>query len=302
MLIPYRDINPVSRRPYVTWMLILVNILLFFSYATPMAGANLPVDVKFEQAWDTWSVFPYPNTSPISLVTHMFLHGGWLHLLGNMLMLYIFGNNLEDIFGAFRFLIFYLVCGLAGGIFFALTEPDPLVPAGGASGAIAGIMGGYLLLFPRAKIVSLLLLPNILWPFSIIIRIFWKAKIWGYFPILFLTFGIPAWIYLGIWALLNFLGAYSGFESNIAYTIHLAGFAAGLLLTAVARMGGTLKLPVTSNLKQDQLNVSGNDFLVTAQKTGEDPPLHARQQTTSGKTIASPWTTPDKNDNSASNR
>ncbi len=236
MLLPYRDINPSRLRPYVTWMLISVNILFFLTYGLPSFDDHQPVLSDLENAWENWSLFPGPYISLSGLFTHMFLHGGWLHLLGNMLMLYIFGNNLEDVLGHVRFLLFYLACGLAAGLFFAVTESDPMTRAGGASGAIAGVMGGYLLLFPRAKIMSLLLLPNIIWPFSIIIRLFWKARIWGYWPILFLTFGVPAWVYLGVWAGLNILGAYSGLTaSGIAYSIHLAGFVTGMALIMITR-------------------------------------------------------------------
>lgn len=245
MLLPYKDINPVKRKSYITWVLIIINISFFLTYGLPSLNTNYLFD-NMEIAWKNWGLF----ANPISrldvwpeIITHMFLHGGWIHLLINMLMLYIFGNNLEDILGHIRFLVYYLTCGIAGGVVYALTESDPSIPAGGASGAIAGLMGGYLLLFPRAKIMSVLILPNLLWPFSILIRLFWKLQIWGYWPLLFLTFSIPAWAYLGFWAGWNIWGAYwaSNF-SNIAYTIHLGGFIAGIALIILPPFSGPKKL------------------------------------------------------------
>ena len=113
---------------------------------------------------------------------------------------------------------------------FSLVEDGSLVRAGGSSGAIAGLMGGYLLLFPKARIVHLFLFPNVFWPFSIIIRLFWRSRFWGYWPIWIVTFGLPAWILLLGWLLLNIAGARFLDGSQIAYWIHLGGFAAGLAL------------------------------------------------------------------------
>lgn len=234
MLLPYQDNLPVQRRPFVTWTLIIVNIALFLSYGLPSLDNDPALYGDLELAWNRWGLFANlydPLQTWPRLLTHMFLHGGWIHLAGNMLVLYIFGNNLEDKLGHIWFLLFYLVCGLAGGLAFLITETDPAVRAGGASGAIAGVMGGYLLLFPRAQIMSLLLLPNILWPYSIVIRLFWKLKIWGYWPILFLTFGVPAWVYLGFWVIWNILGAtIDPMTSQTGYASHLSGFVTGMSL------------------------------------------------------------------------
>lgn len=233
MLIQYKDINPVRRKSYITWALIIINVSLFLTYGLPSIGSD-ELYLDLDIVWNNWGLFPNPNDRldiwP-GLFSHMFIHGGALHLGINMLMLYIFGNNLEDVLGHFKYLLYYILCGFAGGLVFALTENDPSIPAGGSSGAIAGLMGGYLLLFPKVRIFSLLILPNIIWPFSILIRLIWKHPIWGYWPLLFLTFGVPAWAFLGFWFAFNIWGAYlSNTFSNIAYTIHLGGFIAGMAL------------------------------------------------------------------------
>ena len=274
MLLPYRDNNPVKRRAYVTWSLIVINVSLFLTYGLPSFEGLQPEFADMDDAWRNWSLYAEPSlffSSWSGLFTHMFLHGGWLHLLGNMLMLYIFGNNLEDVLGHFWFLLFYVACGLAGGLVFIATETNPMVRAGGASGAIAGIMGGYLLLFPRVKIMSLLLLPNIIWPFSILVRMFWKLKIWGYWPILFFTFGVPAWVYLGVWAGINVLGAYSEpATSQIGYSIHLGGFFAGMALIMIA--------PVSRRRA----------------KISESARTDGQPQTRAGAPVSGPWDRPSR--------
>ena len=273
MLLPYRDNLPIQRRPFVTWTLIIVNIVLFLQYGLPSFDNGLALYGDLELAWDRWGLFANlydPLQTWPRLFTHLFLHGGWIHLAGNMLVLYIFGNNLEDKLGHIWFLVFYLACGLAGGLAFLITETDPALRAGGASGAIAGVMGGYLLLFPRATIMSLLLLPNILWPYSILIRLFWKLQIWGYWPILFLTFGIPAWIYLGFWVIWNILGAMiDPVTSQIGYASHLGGFVAGVVFIFF----------VTKQRKRHQNKMSEMDESMAHAQQWENPgPPHPQQR------------------------
>jgi len=112
---------------------------------------------RLNQFVDTWGIVP-DDLHVISLLTSMFLHGGWLHLLGNMLFLWVFGRNLEDLIGGSRFLVFYIVCGLAAGVVQVLANPYSRLPTIGASGAIAGVMGAYLVLYPRVRIKTLVLL------------------------------------------------------------------------------------------------------------------------------------------------
>jgi membrane associated rhomboid family serine protease len=154
-----------------------------------------------------------------TFVTSMFLHGGWMHLLGNMLFLYIFGDNLEDEMGHFRFLVFYLMSGLAAaGLQFA-AEPASMIPMVGASGAIAGVMGGYLLLFPKAKVDVLII-----------------------FVVFFRVIPVPAWIMLGLWFGFQVInGAITPTDvGGVAYWAHAGGFVAGFALTVPVwlRLGG----------------------------------------------------------------
>ncbi len=145
----------------------------------------------------------------LTLFTSMFMHGGWMHLIGNMLFLWIFGNNLEDALGKVRFLIFYLACGLVAAAAHVFSAPESLVPTLGASGAIGGVLGGYLLLYPKARIVTLVPL--------------------GY---IWFTTELPALVFLPIWFAMQFLGILGGSMTGggVAYWAHVGGFAAGLLL------------------------------------------------------------------------
>jgi len=151
-----------------------------------------------------------------SILTSMFLHGSWLHIIGNMWVLYIFGDNIEDYLGHGTYLLFYLVCGFAAAFTHILLNPASTVPTVGASGAIAGVMGAYFVLYPRARVLTVLL------------------------PIFFFTFWWPAWIVLGYWFIVQF---FSGAATSIAYTsqsrggvafwAHVGGFVAGILLIKI---------------------------------------------------------------------
>lgn len=209
-MFPIRDHNPSGQTPYVTFTLIAINVLVFLWYFTSLSE------------WDTQRLFLAWGLVPARLMsgegletvaTSMFLHAGWMHLGGNMLFLWIFGDNLEEEMGHLGFLIFYLVCGAAAGLAQALPDPGALTPMVGASGAIAGVMGGYLLLFPKARV-------DVLFIFIIFFRIF----------------AIPAWIVLGIWlALQIFSGVATPTDAGgVAYWAHVGGFVAGLVLTLPA--------------------------------------------------------------------
>jgi membrane associated rhomboid family serine protease len=157
----------------------------------------------------------YDKIPALSVLSAMFLHGSWLHLLGNMLFLFVFGNNVEDRFGRIRYLLFYLACGYAATYGFALTQPNSQETLVGASGAIAGVLGAYLVLFPRARVISLI-------PF-----------------LFFLPAQLPAWVVLGSWFVLQyfyFLGPGMAEGSNVAYFAHVVGFLAGVVLTII--LGG----------------------------------------------------------------
>jgi membrane associated rhomboid family serine protease len=218
MLIPVKDDNPlrVIRFQVVTTALIAVNVVIFLltgavggeqTLAAVATGFGvIPVEL-FKGAAASVSNFN-PIAEPLTLITYQFLHGSWMHLLSNMVILWILADNIEDAFGHVGFLIFYLICGIVAGLVHAVLTPDSPVPLVGASGALAGIMGSYMLMYPRARILLL---------FSLI------------FP-----FRVPAFVFLGFWLVLQFwsLGMPQG-EQAVAYWAHIGGFVAGLLLTFI---------------------------------------------------------------------
>lgn len=206
-MFPIRDHNPSGRTPYIVYALIAANILIFLGYVGIMDDARLINRLYFDYA-----IIPARISDGIAfetLVTSMFLHGGWMHLAGNMLFLWIFGDNLEDEMGHLPFLLFYLVSGIGAGLVHIVIAPDSLVPTIGASGAIAGVMGGYLLMFPKARVDILLIL-----------------------IVYFRVFTIPAFVMLGVWLGLQFLGSLSSNPDSggVAYWAHTGGFGIGLLL------------------------------------------------------------------------
>ena len=216
-MFPIRDHNPSGRTPFVTYLLIAVNIAVFLSYGLTLQEPQLSY---FFYDWGLVPRFISEGVALHGLVTHMFLHGGWMHLLGNMLFLYIFGDNMEDEMGHFGFAIFYVFSGLAAAALQYAAAPMSEVPMVGASGAIAGVMGGYLLLFPKARVDVLFI-----------------------FIIFFRVFAIRAWIVLGVWfALQLFNGAMTPTDGGgVAYWAHAGGFAAGVILSLKTwlRLGGT---------------------------------------------------------------
>lgn len=210
-MFPIRDHNPSGRTPYVTRALIGVNIAVFLAYWFGLQSEN-----ALGYFFYTWGLVPdrvLAGQGVATVLTHMFLHGGWMHLAGNMLFLWIFGDNLEDEMGHLRFLLFYLGCGLAAAALQIAADPASAAPMVGASGAIAGVLGGYLLLFPRARIDVLFI-----------------------FVIFFRVFSISAWIVLGVWFGLQLLNSASGAEDGVAYLAHVGGFVAGVVLTLPALM------------------------------------------------------------------
>jgi membrane associated rhomboid family serine protease len=151
-----------------------------------------------------------PGRQLLHLFTSMFMHGSWMHLLGNMWFLWLFGNNVEDSMGRLRFIVFYLLSGLAAAMGQILTNPDSAIPMVGASGAISGVMGGYLLLYPKVRVYTL---------------------VWILF--LITTVAVPAWVMLGYWFLIQFvsgLAAFGGDVGGVAFWAHVGGFVAGVVL------------------------------------------------------------------------
>lgn len=216
-MFPIRDHNPSGRVPYVTYALMALNVGIFLSY-WPLFNDPRALNVFFYE-WAMVPVLVSQQGAYETLLTSMFLHGGWMHLAGNMLFLWIFGDNMEDEMGHVGFFIFYLACGLVAGFTHLVSAPMSQVPTVGASGAIAGVMGGYLLLFPRAKVDILVIL-----------------------VVIFRIISIPAWIMLALWFGFQVFGGFGADPDagGVAYWAHAGGFVAGILLTLplFLRLGG----------------------------------------------------------------
>jgi len=223
-LIPLRDANPVRSLPIVNRLLLAVNLAawIYVVYLTRQPGA---LDAFFDRYSFDWLEFTRRIASGdlgldtfVPIVSHMFLHGGWLHVLGNMLYLWIFGDNIEDRFGSAQYLIFYLLCGVVAAIGQGLIAPAPMV---GASGAIAGVLGASLILSPTARVSTLVFL--------------------GFFITIV---ELPALIVIGMFIVLQILEGVAELRvaghaaaQHIAYFAHICGFAAGLLLLVFFRRG-----------------------------------------------------------------
>jgi len=219
-VLPLSDHNPSRTTPFVNILLIAANVMVFFWELS--LGPDLEpalFNVAFIPA-RFWAYSPFAPVNIVGIFVSMFLHGGWLHLGGNMLYLWIFGDNVEDRLGHFRYLVFYGLCGIIATVSHAIFNPSSRMPSIGASGAIAGVLGAYLLLFPRARVTTL-------------IPIFFFITIRE----------IPAFIILGLWFVLQlFVGVASlgvadaANAGGVAYFAHIGGFVAGMIL--IALMGG----------------------------------------------------------------
>lgn len=212
-MFPIRDHNPAECTAYVRNGLIFLNIVMFV-LTEPWLGG-------MDGLWSRFALYPAAVTQGEwlwGLVTHMFLHAGIMHIAGNMLFLWVFGDNLEDQMGHAGFLLFYLASGLAAAAGQILSDPTSDIPMVGASGAIAGVMGGYLLLFPRARVDVIAII-------IIIIK----------------RFTIPAWVLLMAWFALQLVSGAMMQGDGVAYMAHAAGFVAGVVLAlpVFLRRGGT---------------------------------------------------------------
>jgi len=207
-MLPIKDHNPSNRTPYVTYTLMGLNIAIYL-----LGLATLTSDAAISQFYYDYAMIPARITAGEnygSLMTSMFLHAGFMHLAGNMLFLWIFGDNLEDKMGHLLFLAFYFAGGIGADVAQFAVDPNSAVPVVGASGAIAAVMGGYLLLFPKARVDIFVFL-------IIFIRIF----------------PIPAWVMLGLWfAMQLFSGVTADISGGgVAYWAHAGGFIIGFVLT-----------------------------------------------------------------------
>ncbi len=209
-MIPLRDVIPSRSTPYITVTLIALNALAWF-YELALPNDVLPV---FLQAY---GVVP-AAFSPPTLISSMFLHGSWLHVIGNMWCLWIFGDNIEDRMGHGRFIVFYLLCGIGAALGHIAMDPHSTLPTIGASGAIAGVMGAYVVFFPRSRVLTLV--PLIV-----------------YYEII----EVPAFVLLGIWFLMQLFSAgaiavtASTQSGGVAFAAHVAGFVMGVIAVFVFR-------------------------------------------------------------------
>ena len=238
-MFPYKDDNPTELTPIVTVGIIAANVLVWLfvqGMGSPEALVRSVCDLGLVPGELLRTVKPgsgvelapgmmcLVDVQPhyTTLLTSMFMHGGWFHLIGNMVFLWVFGNNIEDVMGHGRFVVFYLVCGVAAAAAQMLISPHSIVPMVGASGAISGVLGAYLLLYPRVRVHTLLFL--------------------GFYVT---TVTLPAYVMLGYWAMLQLLGGLvvlSGVDrGGVAFFAHIGGFAAGFLLIRFFASDDTLR-------------------------------------------------------------
>jgi membrane associated rhomboid family serine protease len=217
VIFPYADDNPTSRKPVVTIAIIVVNVAVWI-YQLQHGVALSTLDYGAIPAWvlhhvrDGQLLLPGGESVllhqevpwPLTVLTSMFMHGGWIHIIGNMWFFWIFGDNLEDRMGPLKFLLFYFLCGIFAAATQILASPTSVMPMVGASGAIAGVMGGYVLLYPHARV-----------------------RCFVFIFIIITTIRVPAWLMLGVWFASQFL---IPTKSGVAFMAHIGGFAAGLAL------------------------------------------------------------------------
>jgi membrane associated rhomboid family serine protease len=208
-MIPLRDVIPSRTTPYITVTIIILNTLAWF-YELALPRDVLPLFLQF------YGVVPADLTAT-TLVTSMFLHGSWSHVIGNMWYLWIFGDNVEDRVGHGRFIVFYLLCGIAAGLGQIAMDPSSTLPTIGASGAIAGVMGAYFVLYPHSRVLTL---------------------VWFFFY--FEIFELPAIVLLGFWFLIQLFSAgaiavtaSSHGTGGVAFMAHVAGFIFGMIAVFV---------------------------------------------------------------------
>jgi membrane associated rhomboid family serine protease len=217
---PFADENPTTKKPIVSWSIIFICSLIFLNYIFEQEYIKEQIFLSFGMI--PAILFGHSELSSslkvvpgfISIITSMFLHGGWMHLIGNMTYLYIFGDNVEETLGKTKFIIFYLLTGGFAALSQSILDTDSTIPMIGASGAIAGVLGAYLVLFPKAKI-----------------------KVFFWFIIFFKVFKIRAFIVLGGWIFIQFL-SFSGNDLNsggVAYAAHIGGFISGVILINIMR-------------------------------------------------------------------
>ena len=219
---PISDQNPTRNKPVVCWFVILICFILFF-WQQSLSNEDLRKlilsfgmipSVLFGFKELSYELIKIP--SELTIFTSIFLHGGWMHLIGNMMYLHIFGDNIEDCMGRLRFIIFFSLCGTVAALSQSFVNLESAIPMIGASGAISGILGGYLLLFPKAKI-----------------------RVFFWFFIFIKIFNVPSLIVLGGWLFIQFFSFdLNSSDSNIAYGAHIGGFISGMIFIKLFRKKG----------------------------------------------------------------
>lgn len=218
-MFPIRDENPSRTKPIVTWLIIIINVLVFI-YTYIIDGVN------FEKYIFSFGTIPEKilrGESIYTLLTSMYMHGGFMHIFGNMLYLNIFGDNVEDVYGHLKYLAFYTVCGISASLIHVFLTSNPFIPAVGASGAISGVLGAYAVLYPRARILT-----------AVFFRIIYFTR-------------VPAYLFIGFWFIMQLLlSVYEiyGYAIGIAVWAHIGGFIVGLLLA----------LPLRTKLRRTSLS------------------------------------------------
>lgn len=203
-MLPLYDANPTRSTPIMVYTLVLCNTAVFL-YQVFILSNQVLISMFFE----TWAVIPKqlysnPNHEYFTLISYQFLHGGWGHIIGNMWYLWIFGNNVEDYLGKFRFMFFYLACGVIAAVVQSIFSANVNAPLVGASGSVSGVMGAYIRKYPRAIVFTLI-------------------------PPVFVV-PLPAVVLLGFWIVGQTIYAFTAFHSNVAFIAHVAGFVAGMVL------------------------------------------------------------------------
>lgn len=224
-MIPLRDTTRSSKFPVINTILIVSNLIVFLYELSLGQASNRFIfqhGLTPTLLYSSTSVGIAERVSPF--FTSLFIHGGFLHLLGNMLFLYIFGDNVEDKMGHFRYLVFYIICGLAAAVFQTMTNIHSTIPMIGASGAISGVLGAYLIFFPKSRILTLL-------------------------PILFFIqlIHIPAAVFIIIWFIFQFLSGVATLPAEpgvggVAFWAHIGGFVSGIILARFFRKQGTIRV------------------------------------------------------------
>ena len=212
-MIPIKDDNPTSKTSIVRWLILIICSIVFFLQITSIENREYIFYFGFKPASLFNSEFNFPSFSPIlTIFTSMFMHGGWLHFLSNMLYLWIFADNIEDRVGSYKFILFYLICGLIAAITQYFGDTSTSVPMIGASGAIAGILGAYIYLFPKVQITVIVPL-----------------------VIFFFTVRLSALIVLGFWFFIQFINVaiISNESSGVAWLAHIGGFITGLFYSII---------------------------------------------------------------------